>query len=375
VRARRVHPSWRGEAAFEAALVAFAAVSIYLYHTRAESKHGWLIVSVLVTLLAVGVLAARGRNPLAVLGVICVLTLATPNTSAVTLPLLLATFNVALRCGRREVAVGAAASAAALLGNDALHTINLTFPTAISRLVVVALAVAAGLYVAARRANLASLRDRAAQLEREQMLLADQAVADERVRIARELHDVVAHAVSLMVVQAQALGALEGAARDAAGAQIATVGREALTEMHRMLDVLRLGSDDAPELEPAPGVRDVPGLVERARGAGLDVALAVEGEPRPLPAGVDLSAYRIIQEALTNVVKHARALRTEVCVRYGADALELSVIDDGTGALPPGPPGHGLVGMRERVSLFGGTLESGRRTDGPGYAVHAVLPL
>jgi signal transduction histidine kinase len=376
VRARRVLPGWRGEAAFEAALLAFAAVAIFLYHGRAESKHGWLVVSVVVALLAVGVLVARGRHPLAVLGVICVLTLATPNTSAVTLPLLLATFNVALRCGRREVAVAAAASAAALLGNAALHnTIDLTLATAISRLVAVALAVAAGLYLAARRANLASLRDRAAQLERERMLLADQAVADERVRIARELHDVVAHAVSLMVVQAQALGALEGTARDAAGTQIATVGREALTEMHRMLDVLRLGSDDAPELEPAPGVRDVPGLVERARGAGLDVALAVEGEPRPLPAGVDLSAYRIIQEALTNVVKHARALRTEVRVRYGADALELSVIDDGTGAVPPGPPGHGLVGMRERVSLFGGTLESGRRTDGPGYAVHAVLPL
>ena len=129
------------------------------------------------------------------------------------------------------------------------------------------------------------------------------------------------------------------------------------------------------ELAPAPGIRDVPGLLERARGAGLQVALAVEGQPRSLPAGVDLSAYRIVQEALTNVIKHARALRTDVRVRYATDALELSVIDDGAGTSTDGRPGHGLVGMRERVALFGGTLETGRGADGRGYAVHAVLPL
>ena len=172
------------------------------------------------------------------------------------------------------------------------------------------LAVAAGLYLQARRAYIASLQDRASQLEREQRLLTEHAVAAERVRIARELHDVVAHAVSLMVVQAQALRALEGDDREAAEGRIATLGREALTEMHRMLGVLRPQSDETPELAPAPGIRDVPGLIERARGTGLEVALAVEGEPRALPAGVDLSAYRIVQEALTNVIKHARARRT-----------------------------------------------------------------
>jgi signal transduction histidine kinase len=195
------------------------------------------------------------------------------------------------------------------------------------------------------------------------------------VRIARELHDVVAHGVSLMVVQAQALEALDGAERDLAGSRIASIGREALTEMHRMLGVLRPQSDEAPELTPAPGIRDVPGLIERARGAGLAVELAVEGAPRALPAGVDLSAYRIVQEALTNVIKHARAHRTDVRVRYALDALELSVVDDGEGNGDGDAPGHGLVGMRERVALFGGTLEAGAAGGGRGYAVRAVLPL
>jgi signal transduction histidine kinase len=146
--------------------------------------------------------------------------------------------------------------------------------------------------------------------------------------------------------------------------------------MHRMLDVLRPPcGEESPQLAPTPGVRDVPSLLERARGAGMEVALSVEGEPRPLPAGVDLSAYRIVQEALTNVIKHARALRTEVRLRYGAEALELSVLDDGAGSPVASSAGHGLLGMRERVALFGGTLEAGRREDGPGYAVRAVLPL
>ena len=244
------------------------------------------------------------------------------------------------------------------------------------RLAAIGMAIAGGLYLASRTAHLSTLQDRAIQLERENRLLAEQAVAEERVRIARELHDVVAHGVSLMVVQTQALGALEGSARDAAEQQIAAVGREALTEMHRMLDVLRPPcGEELPELAPTPGVRDVPGLVERARGAGMEVALSVEGEPRALPAGVDLSAYRIVQEALTNVIKHAQALRAEVRLRYGADAFELSVLDDGASSSGAGPAGHGLLGMRERVALFGGTLEAGHRKDGPGYAVRAVLPL
>jgi signal transduction histidine kinase len=373
----RLLPGWLAEAAILVGLgfVAMAAI-VFAGPNHAPDLHARSIVDLATALLAVGALAVRRRHALAVLVLIGAVALANPNTPAVTLPLLFATFNVALRCDRREVAIAATATVLVLLGGLALHgTLTSDLQPLISRVIATGLAIAAGLYLAARRAYVGSLQDRASQLEREQLLLTEHAVADERVRIARELHDVVAHGVSLMVVQAQALGALEGAARDAAGAQIATIGREALTEMHRMLGVLRPQSDAAPELAPAPGIRDVPGLLERARGAGLQVALAVEGEPRSLPAGVDLSAYRIVQEALTNVIKHARALRTDVRVRYATDALELSVIDDGAGASTDGGPGHGLVGMRERVALFGGTLETGRGADGRGYAVHAVLPL
>jgi signal transduction histidine kinase len=369
-------PVWL-QAVFEAAIVLFAIVALLAYHTGGPNERRLAVVALLGATLVLCVLVVRGRHPRSVFVAVCVLSVLNPNTAAATLPLLAATFNVALRCPRRDVALAALAATAVLLGGVAWHdAMPLTLGSVLSRLASIGLAIAAGLYLAARRAYVESLRDRATQLERERLLLAEQAVAAERVRIARELHDVVAHGVSLMVVQAQALAALDGADRDAAAGQIATVGREALTEMHRMLDVLRLGSDEAPELEPAPGVRDVASLVERARGAGIDVALEVEGVPRPLPAGVDLSAYRIVQEALTNVVKHARALRTEVRVRYCSDALELWVVDDGVDSTAAaGPPGHGLLGMRERVALFGGTLESGARPDGAGYAVRAVLPL
>jgi signal transduction histidine kinase len=357
-------------------LAAVAAVAIW--HRHAPHVTAGSIASLVAVGLAVLSLLTRGRLALAVLAVIAAITLASSDGPALMLPLLLATFNVALRCERRDVAIGALLSLGCLLGAVALHQvpnpIN-TYQPYLSRAVAIALAIAAGLYLAARRAYIASLQDRAGQLEREQRLLTEHAVAAERVRIARELHDVVAHGVSLMVVQAQALGALDGAERDLAGTRIASLGREALTEMHRMLGVLRPQSDEAPELAPAPGIRDVPGLIERARGAGLQVELAVEGAPRALPAGVDLSAYRIVQEALTNVIKHARAHRTDVRVHYALDALELSVVDDGEGDTDEQAPGHGLVGMRERVALFGGTLEAGAAGGGRGYAVRAVLPL
>ena len=373
----RLLPSWFTEAALliGLGLVALGAI-VFAGPDHTPILHGRSIVELATALLAVGALSVRRRHALAVLALIGAIALASPNAPALILPLLFATFNVALRCDRREVAIAAAASVLALAGGLALHgALTSSLQPLVSKVIAVGLAIAAGLYFAARRAYVGSLQDRAGQLEREQHLLTEHAVADERVRIARELHDVVAHGVSLMVVQAQALTALEGAERDAAGAQIATIGREALTEMHRMLGVLRPQSDAVPELAPAPGIRDVPGLLERARGAGLQVALAVEGQPRSLPAGVDLSAYRIVQEALTNVIKHARAFRTDVRVHYATDALELSVIDDGAGTGADGGPGHGLVGMRERVALFGGTLETGRSADGRGYAVHAVLPL
>jgi signal transduction histidine kinase len=229
-----------------------------------------------------------------------------------------------------------------------------------------------------------------AQLASEQELRARWAVAAERGRIARELHDVVAHSVSVMVVQAGAarrtLAASPGQAATALD-QIESTGRQALVELRRLLGLLRSGDrDDEAALAPQPSLARLETLAAAAREAGLPVEVAVEGEPRPLPAGVDLSAYRIVQEALTNSLKHAGPARASVRVRYGREVLEVQVEDDGNGVEPASGrratdsdrrerrSGNGLIGMRERVALFGGMLEAGPRPEG-GYRVAARLPV
>jgi signal transduction histidine kinase len=213
-------------------------------------------------------------------------------------------------------------------------------------------------------------------LAREQAARERAAVADERARLARELHDVVAHSVSTMVVQAEAGGSL--LERDPAGAReafdsITNSGRQALGELRRMLGLLR-SADGESTLVPQPGLSQLDALVEEMRGIGLPVELTVEGKPRPLSAGVDLSAYRIVQEALTNTLRHARPARARVTVRYGADDVELEVLDDGRGSVNGSHRGHGITGMQERVRLYGGTLETGRSADG-GFSVRARLPV
>lgn len=213
-------------------------------------------------------------------------------------------------------------------------------------------------------------------LEEQRELQAQAAVAVERGRIARELHDVIAHNVSMIVVQAGAasrvLAGDEPLVRDALAAIEAT-GRETVDEMRRLLGVLRR-ADDGLALAPQPGLRDLESLVDNMRNAGLPVELRFEGEPRTLPPGIDLSAYRIVQEALTNALKHAGGARAEVIVRYATGAVELEIRDDGDGSGEGGGTGHGLIGMRERVALWGGRLEAGR-PDGGGWAVHALLPV
>ena len=237
-----------------------------------------------------------------------------------------------------------------------------------------------GLYVASRRVSIEALRERAERLDRERELLAERAVADERVRIAQELHDVVAHNVSLIVVQAQALGATVPDERvTEATMGIADLGRQTMSEMHRTLKLLRTEDDEAARRDPQPGLGDLDELLERARSAGVRVELAIEGEPRPLSQSADLSAYRIVQEALTNVVKHAGRAEATVTLGYRADGLELAIVDRGDGAPPStgardgGAGGHGLVGMRERAALFGGTLTAGPRGVG-GFEVRGMLP-
>jgi signal transduction histidine kinase len=233
-----------------------------------------------------------------------------------------------------------------------------------------------------RRERIEALQQRAELAELTRDDEARRAVTEERTRIARELHDVVAHSVSVMVVQAGAARRLlqredpDPARAIAALESVEVTGRESLNELRRLLGVLRREDDRSFGRVPQPSVEHLSTLVEHAREAGLEVTLVIEGDARPLAPGVDLTAYRIVQEALTNVVKHGGpTARADVHVVYGPHSIEIEVTDDGRGVdstLPSG--GHGLIGMRERVSLFGGRLETGNRPGG-GFSVQAELPL
>ena len=225
------------------------------------------------------------------------------------------------------------------------------------------------------RADAAELA--AARMARGREEATRQAIAAERARIARELHDVLGHSVSVMTIQASAVRRMltpeQTKERDALLA-VEQTGREALGEMRRLVGILRLSDGGAAELEPQPGVADVPKLVVQARELGLAVELRVEGEPAPLPPGIDLTAYRLVQEGLTNARKHSNATRTEVHLRYETDSLEVEVSDDGQGASAIDEGGHGLTGMRERVSIFGGEFDAGPRAEG-GFRLRARLPV
>jgi signal transduction histidine kinase len=217
--------------------------------------------------------------------------------------------------------------------------------------------------------------ERARRAEREREAAARVAVAEERTRIARELHDVVAHAVSVMVLQVGAvrhrMPESEHANRDALG-NVEQAGRSALAEMRRLLGAMRRDDEEA-DLAPHPGLADLAALLEDIRAAGLPVALQVHGEPLDLPAGLDLSAYRIVQEGLTNVLKHANAERADVELWYGPDELCVEIRDDGRGTPGEAGFGHGLVGIGERVKIYGGDLEAGRSARG-GWTLRARLP-
>jgi len=219
-------------------------------------------------------------------------------------------------------------------------------------------------------------KERLARAEHDRIERARLAVAEERTRIARELHDVVGHSVSVMTVQASAARRLLKPHQEKEREALLVVeqtGREALAEMRKMVGVLRR-PEEAPALAPQPSLEYLDRLIEHAREAGLPVELRVEGTPEPLPASVDLTAYRLVQEGLTNAIKHARAEHAEVLVRYGDGHVELTVTDDGTGDGSGESGGHGLVGMRERISIFGGKLEAGPLAGG-GYRLRARIPV
>lgn len=249
-----------------------------------------------------------------------------------------------------------------------------------------ALAWVLGDSIRTRRAYYAQLEERAARLEKEREAQSKVAVAAERARIARELHDVVAHNVSVMVVQADGAAYVLDAAPDQAKKALETIsstGRQALAEMRRLLGVLRTGEhQEGGEYVPQPDVRQIEELVEQCRTSGLPVDFKVEGTPRPLPSGVELTAYRIVQEALTNTRKHGGPnAGASVRLVYFDDGLGLLVEDDGKGAPHElyeeggiDGQGHGLIGMRERVGMVGGTLDAGPRPGG-GFRISALLPL
>ena len=233
-----------------------------------------------------------------------------------------------------------------------------------------------------RRAYVAAVEERAERLERERDVDAQRAVLEERARIARELHDVVAHSMSVMVVQAGAarrtLAHDQDKAAEAVG-HIESTGRSALEEMRRLVSVLRGaadGDDDGPVLLPQPQPDDLDKLILGCRDAGLDVDLSVAGDRRPLPPGLGLVVYRVVQEALTNTIRHAGPAHATVCLDYRPDVIVVTVTDDGRGAAAPAGagPGHGLAGMRERVALYGGELAAGPQVGG-GFRVVARVPV
>jgi signal transduction histidine kinase len=270
--------------------------------------------------------------------------------------------------------------AAPLAGTPPLGVLSGAFSASMQELLVLMLAFAIGDGVRSRRGHVRSLEQRAADLEREQHQRTALAGAAERARLTRELHDVVAHGLTVMVVQAQgAAAAIERRPDRAAAAlqQVIGVGRASLAEMRRLLGLVRR---DQPTnhlaLTPQPSITALPALIDQVRATGTRVRLHVDGQPVPLPATVELSVYRIVQEALTNTIKHAHGdARADVRLSFEAGHLEVEVTDDGAGAAPTATAdGHGLRGVAERVSLLGGRLTVGPLSAG-GFRVHAVLPI
>jgi signal transduction histidine kinase len=294
--------------------------------------------------------------------------------------ILVAVYSVAAY-GTRWVSL--AGLAAAELGSAAVQLTpdRFQWPTPVSNALVIGAAWLLGHFVGVRRAYTTQL-ERTAELERARAEVARRAVAEERLRLARELHDVVAHAISVIAVQS-GVGAhvANSQPEEAAKALVAieATSRAALTELRRLLGVLRQDGESQGDLAPVPGLADLDGLLAEVAKAGLAVRLRVEGMPSPLPAGVDLSAYRIVQEALTNVVKHAGPARAQVTIGYGDREVTVEIVDNGRAMAAPtdngrAELGHGMIGMRERVQMFDGELQAGPRPGG-GFRVAARLPL
>jgi signal transduction histidine kinase len=342
-------------------------------------------VALALTGVGGGAVALRRRAPLAVLAatLAAVVAIVAVGETPGGITVLIALYTTAAIC-ERSVSLAALLPTAVVVTAVSVVTAEDGHPSSVVVGAVAAAPLTAGIwglgaYAQTRRRYTQALEERAAQLEREREQLALIAVQEERTAIARELHDIVAHSVSVMLVGVR--GAREAMRRSPDVAQdvlkaVERSGEQSLQELRRVLAVLR-AADDGAESRPQPSLDDLGDLIEGYRAAGLPVRLDVLGEPAPLPGGLELSVYRIVQEALTNAIKHADPSRVTVMLRFGGARLDVEISDDGTPSPEPSSrahdDGHGLIGMRERVALFGGTLTAEARPGG-GFDLVATLP-
>ena len=369
-----------GDAALALALAAAFYLATRTHYDYYEQNRGIALI-----LLQTLPLAFRRWYPVGVLAVVVAATLATMATEipgrpngGVGVVLLVALYSVAAHCPRRQAAWAGIAAGAALAWPLWTATAGIAPLIARVQIAVVSLVLPALGWLSG--AYMSELRGRAARSRREQELETGRAVAEEQARVGRELHDVIAHTLSVIVIQAGAaedvFGTRPQAARQALGS-IGAAGRQALAELRRVLQAVRPQAGEQEGWAPPPGLSGLGELLAQVRAAGLTVTARIDGAPADLPAGLDLAAYRIVQEALTNTLKHARAQAAEVNLRYRPAGLVLEVTDDGQPAAPAGAgpaPGRGLIGIRERAALHGGTCQAGPRPGG-GFAVRVSLPL
>jgi signal transduction histidine kinase len=374
----RRHPP-RTDVALAASLAVLGVVELQLsYAFELTDRPGPLPLHLAVAVASAASLAWRRSHPLLVAPIaLCLLGLETfvvalPNVYVSAVVIVIAVYSLAVYAPTWRSALlplAVAIGGGLVMG---AHDPEDPVGSAITTVIFAAIVLTAGAVVRNYRAGTESMRT-----ERDLAAAEVRAVAaDERARIARELHDVVAHGMS--VVALQAVGGRRVLDTDPAQAReafdtIERVTSDCLDEMRRLLGILRAADDQAP-LAPQPTLDQIAVLVEQARSAGTEVDVTVTGEARSLPPGVGLSAYRIVQEALTNALKHAPGARLRLLVRYEEASVVVEVLDDGPGDRGASSPGHGLIGMRERVELFGGTLDVGTRSEG-GFGVRARLPL
>lgn len=376
--------TWRSDILLALALT---ALSLFVVQSGAQDIGSLEPISVALLLLQTIPLAFRHVLPWPVFAVSAAATLAhaalAPGSLNTSLGSLFALYSVADQSDRRRSTVAAVALGVAL---GSIILAKAPMPAGLGALLQAELAVLVawtlGTWSRERRAHIGTVEDRAARAERDRLLEAERAVSTERRRIARELHDVVSHQVTVIVIQAgaarRALGRRPEDVESAIGA-IEVAGRHALTDMRRMLGML--SGPDAPDegssLAPLPGLDLLGALVDSVSAAGVRVGLSIDGERRPLDPAVDVAAYRIVQEALTNVIKHASGGDARVLVAFTPDAVRIEITNTGAGRSPDAPGreggGHGLIGMRERAVMLGGELEAARTPTG--FRVAARLPV